>query len=336
MKMNRRGLIEGLGLLALAPILSRAQPTASAPAEKIVLRTDFPPVPIHAGLFLAQVKGWWKEAGIDMEIQDGRGSTNTIQLVGAGQIDVAYVSLGPIMPAREAGMKIKSFAAVTHKSDLGLVYDPRKGIRTMKDLQGKTLLCFTGSTWTPFIEPFLKSAGLDPKTVTILNIDVNAMWTSYQAGQGDGVLSIPPFGMALVEANRPSRAFLAADYGVPLLGYGLVAREETIAARAPVLAKVAQVVARAWNYIYEGHEEEAVEAIPKARPDVKLNPDVTRKALKFYKEYFYTPESTGKPLWLQQEREWSDALKTQESAGLIKAGHRIDEFYTNDVVKNLK
>ena len=30
--MNRRRLIEGLGVLALAPILSRAQPTASAPA----------------------------------------------------------------------------------------------------------------------------------------------------------------------------------------------------------------------------------------------------------------------------------------------------------------
>ena len=334
--MKRRQLIQGLGLMTLAPMLSRAQPTAVAkPLEKIVLRTDFPPVPIHAGLFLAQVKGWWKEAGIDMELQDGRGSTNTIQLVGAGQIDVAYVSLGPIMPAREAGMKIKSFAAVTHLSDLGLIYDPKR-ISAMKDLPGKTLLCFTGSTWTPFIEPFLKSAGVDPKSVTILNIDVNAMWTSYQAGQGDGVLSIPPFGMALVETNRPSKAFLAADYGVPLLGYGLVSREETIASRPAVLARVAEVTARAWNYIYDGHEEEAVEAIPKARPEVKLNPNVTRNALRFYKDYFYTPESRDKPLWVQHEKEWSDALKTQQSAGLVKAGHRIDEFYTNDVVRNLK
>jgi NitT/TauT family transport system substrate-binding protein len=334
--MKRRQLIQGLGLMTLAPMLARAQPTAVAkPLEKVVLRTDFPPVPIHAGLFLAQVKGWWKDAGIDMEIQDGRGSTNTIQLVGAGQIDIAYVSLGPIMPAREAGMKIKSFAAVTHLSDLGLVYDPKR-ISTMKDLPGKTLLCFTGSTWTPFIESFLKSAGVDPRSVTILNIDVNAMWTSYQAGQGDGVLSIPPFGMALVEANRPSKAFLAADYGVPLLGYGLVAREETIASRPAVLARVAEVTARAWNYIYDGHEEEAVEAIPRARPEVKLNPTVTRNSLKFYKDYFYTAESRGKPLWVQHEKEWTDALKTQQSVGLVKAGHRIDEFYTSDVVRNLK
>lgn len=327
----------GLAIAAAAAILGFAWPTGPASAqEKIVMRTDFPPVPVHAGIFLALTKGWYKDAGIDIEVQDGRGSANTIQLVGAGQIDVAYVSLGPIMPAREAGMKIKSFAAVTHKSDLGLVFDPNKGIKSVKDLQGRTLLCFAGSTWTPFIEPFLKSAGLDPKTVTILNIDVNAMWTSYQAGQGDGVLSIPPFGMALVAPTRPSKAFLAADYGVPLLGYGLVSREETIAARAPVLAKLAQVTARSWDYIFSGNEEEGVQAIPKARPEVKMNLEVALNALKNYREYFYTPHSKDKPLWMQHDNEWADAIKTQEAAGLIKAGHKTDEYYTNEVTKLIK
>ena len=77
-------------------------------------------------------------------------------------------------------------------------------------------------------------------------------------------------------------------------------------------------------------------AISKMRPDVKLNHQVTRDAIDFYRDYFYTADSRGKPLWIQQEKDWTDALKTQESAGLVKVGHRTDEFYTNDVVKNLK
>ena len=75
--MNRREAIEGIGLLTLMPAWAHAQ---QATLEKVVLRTDFPPVAIHAGLFLAQEKGWWKDAGIDIEIQDGRGSTNTIAM----------------------------------------------------------------------------------------------------------------------------------------------------------------------------------------------------------------------------------------------------------------
>src|SRR6516165_422819 len=117
--VRRAALLAVVAMFALFP-----QYQGAFAQEKIVLRTDFPPNPVHAGLFLAQVNGWFKDAGIDIEIQDGRGSTNTIQLVGAGQVDIGYVSLGSIMPAREAGMKIKSFAAVTHKSDLGVIYDP--------------------------------------------------------------------------------------------------------------------------------------------------------------------------------------------------------------------
>jgi NitT/TauT family transport system substrate-binding protein len=303
--------------------------------EKLVLRTDFPPVPIHAGLFLAQVKGWFKQAGIDLQIQDGRGSTNTIQLVGAGQVDIGYVSLGSIMPAREAGMKIKSFAAVSHKSDLGVIYDPKR-ISSIADLRGKTLLAFAGSSWTPFIPMFFKSAGLDPASVTVLNVDVNAMWTSYMAGRGDGVLSFPPFGLALVQKQRPSRAFLAADYGVPLLGYGLVAREDEIASHAVAFGKVAQIVARAWTYIYNGHEAEGLKAIQTERPDAKVNPDVFNATLANYRDYFFTPKSKGKPLFVQRDSEWAAALKTEETAGLIKPGHTTSEFYTNEIVDKLK
>jgi NitT/TauT family transport system substrate-binding protein len=303
--------------------------------EKLVLRTDFPPVPIHAGLFLAQVKGWFKQAGIDLEIQDGRGSTNTIQLVGAGQVDIGYVSLGSIMPAREAGMKIKSFAAVSHKSDLGVIYDPKR-MSSVADLRGKTLLCFAGSSWTPFIPMFFKGAGVDPSSVTLLNIDVNAMWTSYMAGKGDGVFSFPPYGLALVQKQRPSRAFLAADYGVPLLGYGLVARDDEIASHAIAFGKVAQIVARAWTYIYNGHEAEGLKAIQTERPEAKVNPEVFSATLANYRDYFFTPQIQGKPLFLQLDSEWAAALKTEETAGLIKPGHATSEFYTNEIVDKLK
>ena len=333
MVMAVRRVVACAALVLLAFTLPQGR--SALAQEKLVLRTDFPPVPIHAGLFLAQVKGWFKEAGIDLEIQDGRGSTNTIQLVGAGQVDIGYVSLGSIMPARQAGMNIKSFAAVSHKSDLGVIFDPKK-ISTIADLRGKTLLCFTGSTWTPFIPMFLKSAGLDASSVTVLNIDVNAMWTSYMAGQGDGVLSIPPFGLALVQKQRPSRAFLAADYGVPLLGYGLVAREDEIASHAAAFGKIAQIIARAWNYLYDGHEAEGLTAVQTARPDAKANPEVFNAALANYRDYFFTPQIKDKPLYMQLDAEWAAALKTEETAGLIKPGHTTGEFYTNAIVDSLK
>ncbi|NKC49789.1 ABC transporter substrate-binding protein [Ochrobactrum anthropi ATCC 49188] len=45
-------------------------------------------------MHLCQVKGWFKDVGLEVYVQDGRGSGNTLQLVNAGQVDVGQVQLG--------------------------------------------------------------------------------------------------------------------------------------------------------------------------------------------------------------------------------------------------
>jgi NMT1/THI5 like len=67
-----------------------------ARAERLTVRLDFIPVGFHAAMHLAKEKGWFAREGLEIEIQDGTGSLNTIQLVGSGQIDVGQVQLGVI------------------------------------------------------------------------------------------------------------------------------------------------------------------------------------------------------------------------------------------------
>src|SRR5690349_14810149 len=67
---------------AVSAILSIAP--AMAQTEKIVMRLDWNPWGSHAPFHLAQQKGWFKENGLEVEIQDGNGSVNTVQIVGGG------------------------------------------------------------------------------------------------------------------------------------------------------------------------------------------------------------------------------------------------------------
>src|SRR5690606_9708795 len=88
---------------ALATLAGAMMFTASGAAmaqEKVTVRLDFSPLGFHAGMHLAQEKGWFKREGLDVTIQDGSGSLNTIQLVAAGQADVGQVQLGLLVPAR--------------------------------------------------------------------------------------------------------------------------------------------------------------------------------------------------------------------------------------------
>ena len=85
-KIARRTILGGAGALAL-PHIARA-------ADRLSVKLDFLPWGFHAGMHLAIFNGWFKDAGLEVDAQDGRGSANTLQLVNAGQIDVGQIQVG--------------------------------------------------------------------------------------------------------------------------------------------------------------------------------------------------------------------------------------------------
>src|SRR5919199_2659359 len=95
--------------VGLAASLAWAWHCGSAGAqERLTLRLDFSPWGVHAAMHLAQIKGWFADEGLNLDIQDGRGSGNTLQLVNAGQADVGQIQVGLVPGAREQGAKVKA------------------------------------------------------------------------------------------------------------------------------------------------------------------------------------------------------------------------------------
>ena len=62
--------------------------------EPLSVRVDFAPWGVHAPLHLGRKKGWFKEAGLEVDLQDGTGTLNTINLVAAGQLRCRTCSIG--------------------------------------------------------------------------------------------------------------------------------------------------------------------------------------------------------------------------------------------------
>ena len=103
-------------LTALAIALGLAGPAVAD--EALTVRLDFSPWGVHAAMHLAQQQGWFDEAGLDVDVQDGRGSGNTLQLVNAGQVDVGQIQLGLVPAARQSGATVTSFAGFGRRTDL--------------------------------------------------------------------------------------------------------------------------------------------------------------------------------------------------------------------------
>lgn len=306
-------------------------PAADA-QEKIRIRTDFTPAGTHGALHMAVAKGWFKDAGLEVDLQDGKGSINTIQLVAGNEVDFGQISVSLVPTARQSGMKVVSVAAFARRTDFAVLVPVDSPMKRAQDLAGKKLVVFPQSPWIPIIDTFLKNAGLTRSQVTILTVDANAMYPVYSSGQADAVLSLGPFALPVLEKTKPSRVIDAADYGIVLPALGLVTREDVIASRPETVRKVVATTVRAWKHIRDGNADEAVQAIIKNRPDAQLDPKVLAGQMTGYLAYFDSPSTKGKPIGWQSEQDWTDAVKLLTDAGVIKPGTNVADLYTNKFV----
>lgn len=300
--------------------------------EKLTVRLDWTPWGSHGPIHLANAKGWFKAAGIEIDVEDGNGSVTTAQLVGSSRFDVGHASLAPAIIARDKGLELKAIASFLRKNDIGLLVPKGSPIKTPKDLAGKKVIFTAGSLEAPFLDTFFGAGGLKREQVELVAVEAAAKVPSYIAARGDGVFSTVPFVLPAVAASRASDAILFADYGLQFPSFGLIASDEKIKARGAAIGKFASIVAGAWEYIYAGNQDEAVQAIIAARPQAKLDPKVLRGQIDSLQGFFTTPASAGQPIGVSVDADWVAGLKTMADGKLIKAGAKSGDFYTNGLL----
>ena len=90
--LTRRSVVAGTAAAISAAAISRSGQAFAA--EKLVMRLDWSTHGCHAPFFLAIEKGWIKAADLDLSIEEGNGSTTTVQLIGSGQFDLGACRTG--------------------------------------------------------------------------------------------------------------------------------------------------------------------------------------------------------------------------------------------------
>lgn len=302
-------------------------------AETLRVRLDWTPWGNQAPFHLAAKKGLFAAAGLDVELVDGNGSVSTVQIVGNGsEFDVGHASLSPMAIARAKGLPVKAIAGFVRQNDIGLLVPKDSGIAKPADLKGKKLAFTAGSLEAPFIDRFLAAGNLTRADVELIAVDAAAKGGTYMMGRTDGVFSTVPFILPVVNAQRPSSVLRFSDYGLAFPSFGLFATERSIAAKGPALKTFGSIVAGMWTYILSGHEDEAVAAIIEARPQAKLNPAILRAQIEALKGYITTPATTGKPMGVMAEADWTEALAVLAAGGLVPAGQDAGAYFTNDLI----
>jgi NitT/TauT family transport system substrate-binding protein len=318
--------------LLATPVLALCMAPAVA-QDRLTVKLDFLPYGSHAPFWLAQDKGWFKDAGIEPSLEDGQGSNAAVRLVAAGKFDVGYVSLGSVIVARDKGVPVKAIAGILRKNDFGVLVGENTDIRVPKDLEGKLLYFSPSSAETLYMDLFFKKNGVDKSKINLTSIDLSTKVSTYMGGQGDAMF-VPISIYTIRAAPRLSRGILFADYGIPMPGFGLISSDDIIAQKPKALGAFVAAMQKAWGAVQTdpAMRVAAIDALLANRPQAKLDRTIVTQQLDSVLPFLVTPGTEGKPLLWQSPAEWQGAIAINEEAGAIRPGAKATDFYTNQFV----
>src|ERR671935_2179461 len=232
--------------LALATLVAPVALVASeASAQKLTFTLNWVAGGDHAPYFYAQKMGWYKQAGLDVDFETGRGSAASAQKVGAGQSQLGLSDLAGVLLFRGKGVDAVGVMNVYANSPQGLYWLKSSGISSVKDLAGKKIGNPAGDGARTMWPALAKRVGIDPNSVTWVNIDANAKLGALKAKTIDATTSFYNIHHIFARELGSDMGFLAwrdaglNPYGNSIVVYGpyLGEKKEKVAAFVKVTQK---------------------------------------------------------------------------------------------------
>ena len=118
----------------------------------VVLQADWYPQPEHGGFYTALLKGYYKDAGLDLRIQPGGPYVSVEQQVSVGEAQFGMSSSDKILESMADGQPLIAVAATMQHDPQGIMVRKDSPIASFADLNGHTVAIKTGATWWEFIE----------------------------------------------------------------------------------------------------------------------------------------------------------------------------------------
>ncbi len=209
-----------VALLAAVLLLTGAAGCGEGGAEPGVpkgatLVLDFTPNALHSGIYAAGAEGFYRAAGIDLDIRQPGESSDAPKLLAAGRADFAILDIHDLGIAREKGLDLVGVAPIVQRPLAAVIAPAGSGVRRPRDLAARTV----GVTGLPSDEAVVDSEvsadGGDPARVDRVTIGFNAV-SALAAGKVDAATGFwNAEGVALRERGVPIRIFKVDAYGAP-------------------------------------------------------------------------------------------------------------------------
>ena len=328
----KRALMQSL--LLAAGVFAAAAPALAQQKDKFPFRLNWTLYGEHAPFFVARDKGFYADEGLDVEIQEGSGSTTVSQLVASGRSPVAYVDAATMMRGVINGMPIKAVGVTLQQSPMAFIYRADAPRPTkVSEIKGSRIAITAGDASLTIFTAFMGKLGMKMEDVqmivvanpaakeqAVLNKQADALM-GYFMDQGPR--------MQLQTGVKMGWTRLYDMAGVTTLSSAIIANNDWLKdpKNQDQLRRFLRASQRGWQYSFDNRAE-AAEIFRKAAP--VFTQEIALLEVEGTMTIIRTDRTKGKPIGVSDAGDWQDTQDLLAKFANLKPQPDVNVYFTNE------
>ncbi|CAG1001307.1 Riboflavin-binding protein RibY [Burkholderiales bacterium] len=297
--------------------------------DKVSFRLNWYLGGLHVPFYYGKDRGFYAAEGIDLTINEGRGSANTVQVVAAGSDTFGLADSSSVVLTASKGADVKSVMSLLNTTGFSVVSLAEAPIRTPKDLVGKKVAVSPGDPLGQLLQAVCKANDVDCGRISLVQVDPAAKVVAVLEKKADALLGGADDQFFLIKYKGATpHAMRYADYGANIVGMTIMTSSDTIARKPDLVRRFVRATVRSWEEAKK-NPGAAVDAAMKAKPD--LNRQSTLDQLMVDIDLLDSQASKGRIGWGAQA-DWDQTLAILRNYRELKTDKPWTAFHTNEFV----
>jgi putative hydroxymethylpyrimidine transport system substrate-binding protein len=321
-------LVAALGLLTGCG--EREEPGDGTSPERFDLALDWFPNADHAGIYAALDRGYFEDAGLEVEPQIPSDPSAPTKQVAAGRADLAISYEPEVLLAREEGLDVVAVGALVREPLTSLVSLGKRGITNARGLDGKSVATAGIPYQAAYLRAILEQAGLNEDDVDQVDVGLNLL-SPLIAGRVDAALGMfwNVEGVQLRQRGEDPTVVPVDELGIPTYDeLVLVASGEQVSEDPEAIRLFLAALERGTRNAVQ-NPGAATQALLDANQD--LVPRLTRAQVEATLPALL-PRQGREPYAFMDPERWREFAGFMVDEGLLDSLPATDEMLTNDLL----
>jgi len=251
-----------------------------------------------------------------------------VQTVGAKGDMFGLADGGSVVAGVSKGAPVKAVMAVTNSSPYSLAVRTDAGVKTLKDIEGKTVATAPGEAGLQLLPGLFARNGVDMDKVKILRVEgagkmvavAEKRAEALMAGLDNQSLTLPRQGVPLID-------FAYSKYGTNTVGLTIFTHNDILKDNPDLVRRFVKATLRSFEAAIK-EPEASIKAGQKVKPDMET--DLSLDQLKVGISLMKSEASKDLPAGHFAGKDWADTLELMKTYMALETSMKPEEFYTNE------